>query len=119
MDNELAKRAINCKGWRWMPGMRYSTDSWRRDGFDRVPDDMEGAAFADWLDRGRLPDLEDPATLGCLLALVREAWDRPTAFLYWYGGRWFFDPQQFDPTDHPSGRTEAETLVAALEVSDD
>ena len=28
--------------------------------------------------RDALPDLTDPATLGCLLALVREAWQDPT-----------------------------------------
>ena len=27
-----------------------------------------------------LPDLTDPATLGCLLALVREAWADPYAY---------------------------------------
>ena len=26
---------------------------------------------------GTLPDLADPATLGCLLALVRDAWNDP------------------------------------------
>ena len=31
---------------------------------------------------GRLPDLTDPATLGCLLALVREAWGKPVAVWY-------------------------------------
>lgn len=30
---------------------------------------------------GWLPDLTDPATLGCLLALVREAWGDPTAMV--------------------------------------
>ena len=28
-----------------------------------------------------LPDLTDPATLGCLLALVREAWRCPTVYV--------------------------------------
>ena len=49
----LAERAIACKGWRWLPGMRIINAGYR--GIER-------------------PDLSDPATLGCLVALVREAW---------------------------------------------
>ena len=67
----LARRAVVCKGWRWMPGMRWVNDPAK-------PLTSEG-------DEGRheygytppkygIPDLTDPATLGCLLALVREAW---------------------------------------------
>ena len=68
-----------------------------------------------------LPDLSDPATLGCLLALVREAWGDPGASagicddLYWEvggvlpgGGRGSFEFH---------GATEAEALVAALEAA--
>ncbi len=32
-------------------------------------------------DADALPDFSDPATLGCLLALVREAWRCPTAYV--------------------------------------
>ena len=102
----LARRAVACKGWRWMPGMLASDTGLRYDEFI-LGDDWEGES----------PDLTDPATLGCLLALVLEAWGRPTAYLHYYGGNWFFDPQQSEPTDHFSGRTEAEALVAALEAA--
>ena len=78
----LARRAVACKGWRWMPGML--TDS----KFARVvAADENGATcaleegateddcYAVWLNGVPvLPDLTDPATLGCLLALVRMAW---------------------------------------------
>jgi len=73
----LARRAVACKGWRWMPGMRWIVsrvapleDYAGRivDGGRRAPD---GPGF---------PDLSDPATLGCLLALVRKAWRCPTAY---------------------------------------
>lgn len=57
---ELSMRAVACKGWRWLPGM---ADTWggrvrEGDGIDRIK---------------ALPNLNDPATLGCLLQLVREA----------------------------------------------
>ena len=51
MKSNLALRALNCNGWHWLQGM--SEDS------------------------NRLPDLEDPATLGALFQLVREAWCNP------------------------------------------
>jgi len=34
-----------------------------------------------------IPDLDDPATLGCLLHLVREAWVQPTAYVEIREGR--------------------------------
>jgi hypothetical protein len=64
---DLACRAVACKGWRWMPGTRWWTEDDRGRLDDYQPEYMGRPAEA-------LPDLTDPATLGCLLALVREAW---------------------------------------------
>jgi hypothetical protein len=69
----LARRAIACPKWRWMPGMRAVAvrPAPLEPVCSRVPDDPRG-----WTPYpGALPDLTDPATLGCVLALVREAWD--------------------------------------------
>jgi hypothetical protein len=74
----LARRAVACKGWRWLRGML------RHDDYRYVG----SGVWARWSDTAsvmtalhmpdQLPDLTDPATRGCLLALVREAWRCPT-----------------------------------------
>jgi hypothetical protein len=133
---ELAKRAVACKGWKWMPGMLASLRGIDGDYRARVCR-VEGDKF--WSDATTLPvtrrwqvdlrhamydlasyvpDLTDPATLGCLLALVREAWGDPTLHVVCAGGsvelgvwhaRW--------GTSSRRGATEAEALVAALEAA--
>ncbi len=68
---ELAHRTVACKHWRWIAGMKavkyeeHST-SWFR--IEETHPRLTGV----WA--SALPDLSDAATLGCLLALVREAW---------------------------------------------
>lgn len=91
---ELPRRAVACKGWRWMPGMRLQNGYMLKDeDFPTLGDEY-----------GWLPDLEDPATMGCLLALVREAW----------GVRvdWMTLARVLG-----EDATEAEALVAALEAA--
>lgn len=83
----LARRAVACKGWRWMSGMRYRlhpTHPWfRYDGEDCSDDDGNPIPQAppNLQSHNAIPDLTDPATLGCLLALVREAWRCPTVYV--------------------------------------
>jgi hypothetical protein len=66
----LSRRAVACKGWRWMPGQRWIVTRVAplEDYAGRIVEYGRRAP-----DGPGLPDLSDPATLGCLLALVREA----------------------------------------------
>ena len=139
MDSELmdlARRAVACRGWRWMAGVRTmapSGDYYRAVGsgetgcFVRESDAAilayGGGCAAEQL-YNSLPDLTDPATLGCLLALVREAHGTCSALHDADDGDWWLvraaslldDKKRAlaltDPHD-----TEPAALVAALEAA--
>ena len=94
---ELGRRIIKSEYWQWLPGM---ADCWggrvrEGDGVDRI------SAY---------PDLNDAATLGCVLSLVRNAHRNPV-YVEWdfNTGYWkiFFLDNLFE--------SEAEALVTALE----
>jgi len=106
----IARRAVACPKWRWMPGMKLTTGL-------RLSESLVPFTFP--VD---LPDLSDPATLGCLLALVREAWNEPRLASIPSGRRWSVSYVWMrKPHDSVSGHhtTEAEALVAALEAATD
>jgi hypothetical protein len=109
----LAKRAVACKGWRWMAGMQFihrhdiGPDVW----YPRIGRQGE-KAVRHKIRKDVLPIFNDPATLGCLLALVREA--HRTAGLVPIDmdhGEW----QVIFRGGHVVGASEAAVLVAALE----
>jgi len=171
----LSRRAIACKGWRWMPGMLrvwpfvdrtpiqqsvwscFASDEDRARGYiesmpiERVDDHpLSIEPMERWNDAAdqwvmNIPDLTDPATLGCLLALVREAHGSPkimfegqtyASVLYvvcgsgnyyirrdcgdgeedlYVDGVWSANVRH--GVDEVSCATEAEALVAALEAA--
>ena len=109
MTPDLPHRAVRCKGWKWLAGMlaigegccKYCHENYGQpmkwDGPLRViivdgpwiyldherqyilsPLNFESGAAP-----GPVPDLTDPATIGCLLALVRAAYDAATVEIVW------------------------------------
>ena len=123
----LGRRAVACRGWRWTPGMR-TTDAMRTIHDPYLwPDRPSAIREGTWVDTAvprplgdHFPDLTDPATLGCLLALVREAHQCPEAHVYYatvsrlWVVRWGAVGVGQRSVD---ALTEAEALVAALEAA--
>jgi len=119
----LGRRLVACRHFRPMRGMR----------------DLQGRTWDEallwrWSNEFDVPDLSDPATLGCLLALVREALNVPTAHVLPSLGAWYIERDAQDGSEdnewlHVDGvwgcgsaavietKTEAEALVAALEAA--
>lgn len=105
----LGKRLLACKGFRPMRGM-----------LDMQGRTWDASLLWRWNSAVDVPDLRDPATLGCVLALVREAWgdlhmvarcDDRHGKVSWWICRWGDLPRSRECS------TEAEALVAALEAA--
>jgi len=121
---QLARRVIACKRWRWMPGMRVVTemgDAFRVEDVDFCYGELNWPKPHALL----LPDLTDPATLGCLLALVREAWGPEATVSVNISGFWAVGGariQKGKSAGHTINLgiwklTEVDALVSALEVA--
>ena len=113
---ELAKRAVACKNWKWMRGMRT---------IDQLTivniNDDTSLRFTDYY-----PDLSDPATVGCLLDLVRKAWHTAPANVNCHMSyspnkghyrNWTCSYCTGESWNQTIGETEVEALVLALEAS--
>lgn len=128
-DLDLARRAVACKGFRWMPGMLVVSSAWLHSARYLRTVDHGNCIEHEWSfawnggDGGRMPDdaapdLFDPATLGCLLDLVREAWGNPGIFVRPHRDGWQvheFAGRRILPFGE--GNTEPAALVAALEAA--
>lgn len=101
----LGKRLVACKGFRPLRGMLdMQGRTWGADLLFRWSNDVD------------VPDLRDPATLGCVLALVREAHGR-RCYTQAVGGYWTVQSGDTEQAWGDHCATEAEALVAALEAA--
>ena len=108
----LGRRAVACKHWRWLPGIKMTNGS-RMLGRSEIY--QNGTVYvADPLDDD-IPDLSDPATVGALLGLVRDAWQDPSTGIYKHGRRWCVI--MGGRCEDFFADTEAEALVSALEAA--
>ena len=109
----LGRQAVGCPAWRWMPGMVAVVPS-AHNGATGHTMRLNESQIKGKLRPDLYPDLTDPATLGCLLALVREAHGEPTAFVERHpiGAPW--QVHTVDGGIFAQGESEAAALVAAL-----
>jgi hypothetical protein len=145
---DLGRRAVAAKAWRWLGGMwwdaaggtcpmcaGYGGFRWHEaDGSENgeacpcagrvelFPGFRNDEFNARMQAAGVLPDLDDAATLGCLLALVREAWGDPNLTTMWTRGThpaWGFCTGRRSPEVLRDiwEESEAEALIAALEAA--
>lgn len=129
----LGHRAIAAEGWRWMQGMATTDGFVITSAFDgdvtqyvdhkgyqttageqTSHEDLRAFVAEYWL-----PDLDDDATKGCVLRLIREAHNDPTIGCHydhedggWVVGRWEADGVAI----RGRGTIEAEALISALEA---
>lgn len=129
---QLGLRATACKRWKWMPGMLLQwkpengshyrgrvCDTWSfKDDGDLYCEGHEDRFTREEL-KAAWPDLNDPATLGCLLALVRAAWEEEDMGAFRYDEKRWCVEYTLGQNQHRAfyGATEAEALVAALEAA--
>jgi hypothetical protein len=126
-NEELALRVVKDMYWRWLPGMldedgnrwlQRPTYGWK--GLVCTADGRVETRVLDEADP-LLPDLSDPATIGCLRSLVDQAWGDTVNVYREAGGHW--RAAMADCRGVADGAlsfyayTEAEALVLALEAA--
>ena len=116
-DEELGRHILTLPAFRPMRGM---LGAWEDSQGNTHKPRIDGPYLGHWAKRhsARIV-LADPATFGCVLALVREAWGDPHIYcassLNIHRQRWY--RVMTDDDIIGSGRTERAALVEALEAA--
>ena len=72
-NEDLARRAVECKQWRWLPGMLAIVPAAHNGATGYCYRITEGSGPVN--SARAFPDLTDAATLGCMLALTGQPLD--------------------------------------------
>ena len=140
---ELARRAVACDHWRWVVGTPavaefhgekvglvciYASHQHMADFYCLDYDEVwENIHVKDQRSMGMLPDLDNPATLGCLLHMVREAWEDSGAYAsphphFYDNGELLWRVHaggKFLPIPSKGSHSEAHALITALEAANE
>jgi len=114
MKQELVTAALASKHWLWLAGMKVIGRRAYATAWFRLEEDLPSLS-GEW--RDAKPDWDDPATVGCLLEVVRRAWGPNKTICtvkrdgVWRAG-WPFGDIGF--VVEGKGDTEAEALLVAL-----
>jgi hypothetical protein len=116
----LGRRAVACKRWSWMPGMMAFVPAEHEGGTGySVRVTQEHWERNSEFPSGTTPNMYDPATIGCLLALVRDVWGAGVYLLP--NGGWYVKGARLKNGSSINlgiwGITESHALVSALEVA--
>lgn len=116
---QLAKRAVACKNWKWIPGMRALVEGLsplRVLSEDTVVVEKTGAWYhLVTLSNLKIPDFSDLTTACCMLGLVREVRRDQTICTDFDQSVWSVITS--DGITIGYGQTEIESLIDALEAS--
>ena len=115
---KIARGFVALKKFRWTPGMRaLYFDGGPLDPQRVVADDEGNGTLCPG--PGAVPDIFDPATVGCLLSLVREAHGDPRIVAIPRGDNFFavVYPGWRHRKATATGTSEAAALLAALQAA--
>lgn len=121
-NETLALRAVNSPGWSWHPGMLTLCNLRILDGDSdylighRSGSTKDGGGWVDTTDVvGFLPDITDPATLGCLISLIQKTYKNKVVISI--GNGWWSVQTDYKDWDQDNTDSFLDALVSVLETA--